>query len=256
MTNSSDLEPSHTPEAIARRIDRASSPSYLRDFLYGAIDGIVTTFAIVAGVAGAQLSEAIVVVLGLANLLADGASMAASNFLGSRAQLEEVERARQEEARHIAALPEGERAEVREIFRRKGFEGELLDGAVTVITEDRERWIETMLQDEHGLGAATTDPMRAALATFAAFLVAGSVPLLVYLLNLVVPGAVAEPFVWSAALAGLAFATVGAVKGRIVRSSTWRSALETLLIGGGAAAIAYWIGAALRGLLGDGAGGV
>ena len=92
-----ELKETHTPRAVAERLAAPASHSYLRDFVYGAIDGAVTTFAVVSGVAGAELSGAIVLVLGMANLVGDGFSMAASNYLGSRAerqQLGEAGRAR------------------------------------------------------------------------------------------------------------------------------------------------------------------
>ena len=73
------LEHSHTEQAIRARLARGPRSNYLRDWIYGGIDGAVTTFAIVAGVAGADLSAAVVLVLGFANLLADGFAMAASN---------------------------------------------------------------------------------------------------------------------------------------------------------------------------------
>src|SRR5688572_7955123 len=99
----------HTPEAIARRLARATSHSYLGDFVLGAVDGAVTTFAIVAGSAGAGLSAGIVLVLGLANLLADGFSMAAGNFLRARSEHQVLDRFRRMEERHIDEIPEGER---------------------------------------------------------------------------------------------------------------------------------------------------
>jgi hypothetical protein len=79
------LRTGHTPEAIRARLAAEREHSYLRDFIYGGIDGSVTTFAVVSGVAGADLAASIVIILGLANLIGDGFSMAASNFLGTRA---------------------------------------------------------------------------------------------------------------------------------------------------------------------------
>ena len=87
------LESEHSTDAIRRRLAQAPAVSYLRDFVYGAIDGAVTTFAVVAGARGANLGDSVVVILGVANLLADGFSMAVSNYLGTRAEREQRDRA-------------------------------------------------------------------------------------------------------------------------------------------------------------------
>ncbi len=86
MSHHQDHEAEHTPAAIRRRLEARPSQDYLKDSIYGAIDGAVTTFAVVSSVAGAGLSSGIVIILGLANLLADGFSMASGNFLGTRAE--------------------------------------------------------------------------------------------------------------------------------------------------------------------------
>jgi len=242
---------SHTPEAIRRRLEAGPRHRYLADFIYGAIDGSVTTFAVVAGVAGARLEPGVVIILGLANLLADGFSMAASNFLGARADSQQRQRARTEEEREIDQDPEGEREEIRQIFARKGLDGQTLERVVQVITSDRGRWVEVMLSEEHGYGAQTRSAWRAAGATFIAFVIVGAVPLIPYLLN-ALPGTLfSDPFLLSAAMTGVAFFGVGAVKGRVVDHRWTWSGLETLLIGGAAASLAYLIGLALRGFVGS-----
>src|SRR4029079_815942 len=112
------------------------------------------------------------------NIIADGFSMAAANYSGSKAEIEEYEHVRNMEERHVEIAPEGEREEVRQIFKAKGFEGTALDSAVAVITEKRERWIETMMTEEHGLPPINRSPGKAAMLTFVAFVVCGSIPLL------------------------------------------------------------------------------
>src|SRR6188474_3262182 len=87
----------HTPAGVRRRLEQAPRPSHLRDLIYGAIDGTVTTFAVVAGVQGARLEASIVIILGFANLIADGFSMAVSNFLATRAETQQRALARSQE---------------------------------------------------------------------------------------------------------------------------------------------------------------
>ena len=128
------LEAEHTPTAIAERLQASTAHSYLRDFVFGAIDGTVTTFAVVAGTAGAGLPRGVAIILGIANLAADGFSMAVGNYLSTKVERQLIDKARRHEERHIAEVPEGEREEVRQIFAAKGFSGGVLEEIVRVIT--------------------------------------------------------------------------------------------------------------------------
>jgi VIT1/CCC1 family predicted Fe2+/Mn2+ transporter len=174
--------------------------------------------------------------------------MAASNFLGSRAERQRRERALREEEIHIELVPEGEREEIRQIYAAKGFAGQDLERIVEVITSDRELWAQTMMSEELGFGSTEPNEYRAALSTLAAFITIGFLPLLVYVYDLIRAGDVSEPFLWSALLTALAFLVVGGMKARFTDQSWWRSAVETLTIGGLAAALAYGAGALLQGL--------
>lgn len=241
------LRAQHTPAAVQQRLAAPTPVSYLRDFIYGAIDGAVTTFAVVAGATGAGLSHSIVVIMGVANLVADGFSMGVSNFLGSRAEAQQRERARHREERHIRLNPEGEREEIRQLFAAKGLDGETLEHVVDAITGDRERWIDTMMAEELGYGQDNIGPLRAAGSTFVAFLIVGSLPLSVFIVNALGAG-IPHAFLWSGILTAVAFFGVGSLKARVVDQAWWRSGLETLAIGGAAAALAYVAGVVLEGV--------
>jgi VIT1/CCC1 family predicted Fe2+/Mn2+ transporter len=203
----------------------------------------VTTFAVVAGAVGAGFSGIVIVVLGFANLLADGFSMAISNYQGTKSQLERVEEARLSEEHQIEEIPSGEREEVRQIFAAKGFSGETLERIVEVITNDRRLWVDTMLAEELGLEVEGPNPYRAAIATFVAFLVVGIIPLVPFLLPDLLTSI---RFLASAVATAVAFFGVGAAKGLILSRSALRSGLGTLLTGGTAAAIAFLVGALLQ----------
>lgn len=226
----------HSPEEIARRLSSGQKAGHLKDMIYGGIDGAVTTFAIVAGVQGAGLSPSIIVALGIANILADGFSMAASNYSGTKADLDDRKRIVQTEERHIKQHREGELEELRQILQLRGLNGTALRDAVESISSSKEKWIDLMLTDEYGLASAEPAPLRAALATFGAFMCAGIIPLLPFIAG------------WSSAFAISVIATlvvfflIGTGKSRWSLAKWWVSGAETLLIGATAAGIAYFVG--------------
>jgi VIT1/CCC1 family predicted Fe2+/Mn2+ transporter len=238
------IEHGHSPDAIRKRLEAGPTHNYLRDWIYGGIDGSVTTLAVVTGVAGAHLSHWIILALGFANLFADGFSMAASNYLGTKAEHDDWRRLESIEHRHIDLAPDGEREEVRQIFKRKGFEGADLQRMVELVTANRERWVRTMLIDEYGLPHAVRSPWIAAFSTFTAFLICGLVPLVPYLVGGV------QSFWISVALTGVVFFAIGSIKSRWSTTSWWHSGLTTLLVGAVAASLAYVTGDVLRRLFG------
>lgn len=238
------LEHSHAPDDIAARLQDGPTVSYLRDWVYGGIDGAVTTFAIVAGAVGANLSATIVLILGLANLLADGFSMAAANYSGTKAEHDDYHRLKEVEERHILQEPAGEREEIRQIYKAKGYEGEELETLVGIITSRQQTWVATMLQEEYGLAAAQRSAIKAALSTFAAFVICGSVPLIPFVFGFPASGLV------TTIMTATVFFGIGSAKARWSTQHWTVSGLETLAIGMAAAGIAWLVGYLLNGLAG------
>ncbi|MEM9786123.1 MAG: VIT1/CCC1 transporter family protein [Pseudomonadota bacterium] len=230
------LEHGHRTDEIAARLDAQTDSGRLRDAIFGGIDGTVTTFAIVAGVQGAGLPAGVVVALGLANVLADGFSMAAGNYAGTKAVADDRRRLWQVEERHIREDPKGEREELKQILARKGLRGRVLTEAAEMISSDNNQWIALMMAEEYGLPSVEARPAQAAAVIFVAFVVAGMLPLIPYLVGMT------PALVWSTGMAGLTFLAIGAIKSRWSLAPWWRSALETLLIGGAAAALAFAVG--------------
>lgn len=226
----------HGLKEVRERIRSTAQTNHLRDGIYGGIDGAVTTFAIVAGVAGAGLSSSIIIALGLANVLADGFSMAAGNYSGTKSDLENLARLRAVETRHIETMREGELLELREILKMKGLSEDVLDRATEDISRNRQAWIDLMLVEEYGVSPVDPAPLKAAMVTFVAFLAAGLVPLLPFIVGL------PDPFRASVVATLCTFFVIGAVKSRWSVVAWWRSGLETLSIGAAAAGIAYLVG--------------
>lgn len=241
------IEQEHDPAAIRQRLAARSKKSYLGDAVLGAIDGSVTTFAVVAGAVGAAFPARVALILGMANLLADGFSMAISNYQAAQSNLEQREQARFTELRHIAQIPEGEREEIRQIFAAKGFSGKTLEKIVSVITEDRTLWVDTMLTEEFGFAPTPIAPLRAALTTFSSFLIIGYIPLIPFMFSNLTTRMV---FISSAVLTSLSFFSVGVIRGQLLKRKPLRSGINTLLTGGAAALLAYVVGHVLRNVYG------
>ena len=239
----------HTPNAIKKRLVEENSYSYLKDAVYGAIDGGVTTFAVVSSVAGAGLSAKIVLIMGVANLIADGFSMAVGNYMGTKSELERNEKLIEEEKEHIRLYPEGEKEEIRQIFIQKGFSGDSLETIVETITSDEDLWLETMLKDEHGLATNLPCPKKAGIVTFLSFLLVGLIPLCSFLLNLVPGIEIDNPFLVSVILTGVSFFIVGAMKSIFVIKSWIISGVELLVVGALASGFAYYAGMIVSNLL-------
>ncbi len=220
---------------------------HFEDFIYGSIDGAVTTFAVVAGVVGASLSPNIILILGFANMFADGFSMAVANYQSSKAQKEYVEMKRKQEEWEIDNLEDQEKQEIRDIYAQKGFKDEFLEEIVRMITSRRKVWVDTMMKEELGLMEDKKRPLDSAVSTFVGFNLVGIIPLIPFLIFFGLGiDTNSEAFYFSVATTGAAFFIVGTIKGRIVQKSLLRSGLYTLFIGAIAASVAYLVGYALN----------
>ena len=240
----------HTTDRIKSSIEehQTTSGAYLSEAVYGALDGIVTTFAVVAGVEGAKLSSGVVLILGFANLIGDGLSMGVGSYLSTKSQKEYERSERIRERWEIENYPEGEIEEIRQIYRKKGFEGEDLDRAVDIITSNKDVWIETMMVEELGILEENSHPFYNGLSTFISFLAVGFIPLLFFVASLAIPSLERHTFMMSLILTGLTLFIVGSLRVLVTRTKWWKSGIEMLLVGGSAALGAYLVGYFLRGL--------
>jgi len=218
---------------------------YLGEFVYGGIDGSVTTFAVVAGAAGAQLDSKVVIILGFANLIADGFAMSVGSYLSTKSEKDNYNKHKSVEYWEVDNLPEKEREEIREIYEAKGFEGELLEKVVDVITEDRHRWVDVMMKEELEMSEETKSPMAMGGVTFLSFQLFGLIPLLIYVMDYF-SGVEHNLFLIASVLTALTFALIGALKAVVTQTSIGRSVAETLFLGGAAATLAYFVGDVLE----------
>lgn len=239
---------SHDPKKISQEVwHKSEQGRYIGSAVFGASDGIVTTFAVVAGVAGAQLNTKIVLILGLANLLADGFSMAAGDYLSEKSHRDYVRSEREREEWEVSVNPEGEREEIRGIYKSKGLEGESLEKMVSLVTSNEKLWVDTMMSEELGLREDTdTSPVKSALVTFSAFAIAGFMPLLAYIFATLVPFFDRNSFLSASLITGLTLFAVGGLRQMVTGVKWFKGGLEMLLIGGLSASVAFLVGYILR----------
>lgn len=216
---------------------------FIQDIVYGGNDGIVTTFAVVAGTVGADLPHYVVIILGLANLVADGTSMGTGSYLAIKSEMDHFEKLRKEEIDEIEEMPDIEKAEVREAYEQKGFTGKDLDTVVEIITSDKDVWADVMMAEEHGLiRDSGAHPIIHGVMTFSSFLVFGSIPLLPYLLRLNADSRFAIA-IWSTFAA---LSILGLTRSIVTKERIFRGPIEIVTVGALGAFVAYGIGVLLR----------
>ncbi|MBI2507752.1 VIT1/CCC1 transporter family protein [Candidatus Woesearchaeota archaeon] len=232
---------------ITKNVDKkrghVHNPSgrYIKSFVYGGLDGIITTFAVVAGVAGASLSASIVLILGFANLIADGISMAFGDYLSTKAEGEygSAERRREEK---VTQYPKVEKKSIINIFFKQGFSKNDAEKISSIVCKNKKACVDLMLAYELGIAKKKQDPFRNALITFSSFVLFGFIPLIAYVFSKAVFIFRQDTFVVASIFTVLTLFILGAVKCKVTGMNWLKSGLEMLFVGGFAAAAAYFIG--------------
>ncbi|MGI9546983.1 MAG: VIT1/CCC1 transporter family protein [Flavobacteriaceae bacterium] len=233
----------HKTRPILKRFEK-----YLGEFVYGGIDGCVTTFAVVAGSVGASLDSAVIIILGFANLLADGFAMSVGAYLSSKSNKDNFNKHKQIEYWEIENTPEAEREEIRDIYRAKGFTGDLLEKVVRVITSDKERWVNDMMKEELEMIDEDKSPVIIGAVTYVSFITIGLIPLVIYVLDYMRPMDL-NLFLTTSILTAIGFLIIGLLKAFVNKTRYWKGMLETVLLGGVAAMVAYLVGDLLEKLI-------
>lgn len=210
----------------------------IREVIYGATDGLVTSLGFVIGVFGALHESRIILITGIAGATAGALSMGFSAYISSKSQKEfflaEIER----ERREILEMPEKERDEVRKIYQAKGFKGEDLEMVVRRITENPAVWLRCMMEEELGLIIGSFDmPWVVGAITAASYGASAFLPIVPYAL---MPPAMAFP--WSLVISVATLFGLGMGKTRLTRTPPLKSGLELMAIGLIAALVGYGIG--------------
>ena len=209
-------------------------------------DGLTVPFALAAGISGAIAASHIVVTAGVAELAAGGISMGLGGYLAARTDFEHYGSERQREHKEIIEVPAEERSEVQNIFRTYGLNDDDAARVTAAITADGDRWVDFMMRFE--LQLEEPDQKRApvsALTIGGSYVIGGLVPLLPYMLV----NDATRALYYSAAFTLLALFVFGAIKGKLTGLTWVRSALQTVVIGGAAASVAFFIARLVNGHL-------
>lgn len=236
----------HKKEEALNFHEIPSTYHWVPDFVYGGIDGAITTFAVVAGVQGASLSVPIILILGFANLFADGFSMSVGKYLSDKSEIDQFNKIRDIEYKHLKEKEAHEKDELRHIFTGLGFTGKELEHAIQTVSSNPDTWVDMMMRYEFNMTLENINPMRGAIATFISFLVIGFVPLVGYLIGPTFNLDQNSSFIFACIATAIALFIVGTVKSKFAMKHWFLSGIETAGIGGLAALISYVIGYLLQ----------
>lgn len=213
----------------------------LRDFILGGQDGLVNVLGIVLGIAAATFESRIVIIAGIAATFAESISMAAVAYTSTRAEKDFYYSEYEKEKREVERGSPSEVYEVREVYRRKGFSGKLLDQIVKRITSDKKVWLEFMMNEELSLGKPDSkNPVKSAITVGLAAVVGSLIPIAPFFF---LPVSLAMPL--SLAVSALVLFAAGVVKAKLTVGSWWKTGIEMMIIGMISAGAGYFVGAFL-----------
>lgn len=225
--------------------------SYLKEIVYGGNDGIVTTFAVVAGFSGAystteaslQLSILTVLLFSIANLFADGTAMGLGSFLALRAEQQQYQTAKQKELHEIRHNPKMERAETLFILREKGYSDADAKTMTDLLQKNESYWLQFMMNDELELpNPESENALLTGIATFLSFCLFGAIPILPYLM-------VSGPqtaFQISCFTSFIALVLLGSLSATLSGRQWYKAVSETVIVGTVSALIAFGVGFLFR----------
>ena len=215
-----------------------TSTAAVRDIVIGMADGLTVPFALAAGLTGAIASTRIVVTAGLAEIVAGSIAMGLGGYLAAKTDSEHYASERRREIEETVEIPDQEQEEVAKVFRGYGLADEHVQPVVNAICSDQKRWVDFMMRFELGLEEPEASRAGRSAGTIAAsYIVGGLIPLAPYMLA----GQIFTALSISVGVTLLALLIFGFIKARSTDVTPWRGALQTALVGGLAAAAAFFL---------------
>jgi len=238
-----------TSHNIHKEMHDGNSGKYLKSWVYGGLDGIITTFAVVSGVIGASLSSSIILILGFANLIADGISMGVGDYLSTKSEKEYFDLERSRERWEVNNHPKGEIDEMIEVYEKNGFSLNDSKKMVKLLSKNKKFWIKTMMHEELGLMKEKISSKKHGTITFISFLIFGFIPLSIYVFGAIFDIKISHEFLLTSLFTAVALFILGSIKTRFTGKNWIKSGIETLIIGSLAASAAYFVGVILSNIV-------
>ena len=243
--NVEEMKTAHDMSARKLNEKHKTGGEFVKSAVYGGLDGILTTFAIASGAIGGNISNTVVLILGVSSLIADGISMGIGDYMGTKSEYEFAKAEREREEWEVENNPDGEKTEMKEIYIEKGLAEEDATIAVETLSKHPKAWIDIMMVEELGLLDTDDSPIKNGLVSLFSFIILGLIPLLPYIIGAGINDA--KGLFWASLglTAGILF-FLGAAKTRFTGKGVLISGLETLLVGACAAGFAFLVGWALE----------
>lgn len=217
---------------------------YLRNIVLGFNDGLVSTIALVAGLTGAGVGGTIIILAGVAEMVGAAISMALGTYLSMKSEKEYYEKLVKQEKKEMKEIPEIERKEVEDIYKARGFSGNLLKQVVDKICSDKKVWLKVMMEEELGFKEVPDNHKKASIVIFIAFIAGALIPITPFLLL-----SVQEAFITAVTASAIGLFVVGAAKTKITEKNWLKSGLETLAVGAIASIAAFYLGEYVSGIV-------
>ncbi len=219
-------------------ITNQNKGKYIRALVFGFNDGTVSNLALVAGLSGALLGNKVVILGGLADMVAGGISMGLGNYIATKSQMEFYRQEYRREKEEVKDMPQIEKKEIEELYRKKGFKGKELQMVVHRITSNKRRWLKVMMEEEIGISKRTIEnPVAVGIMTFFAFVIAALIPVIPFFFMNVKYALI----VASAVCMSLLF-LVGVAKTHYTGRDWLRSGIEMVIVGAIATWTSYYLG--------------
>ncbi len=221
---------------------------YLKSIVYGGLDGVITTFAVVAGALGASLSPYVLLILGAASLIGDAFSMGFGDYMSSKAIKEFEEESEHAEEKLLEKDPEQEKQKLKKLYQSKGFNDDDAQTLSSIIIKNKQATIEVLV-DGKEISKTVGSPIKKGVYTFCSFIVFGFVPLATYVFPLYFKQFYVHPFAVACFLSGMTLFGLGALKTIFTKKSWIKSGFEMLAVGGLSATAAFIVGYCLAGFV-------